>query len=199
MTLTADQIPFILALGCTAALIAVTLWALRITDGARGAARKFRDRATKLEEQLARADSVFGAHPGVILVWEDDALDENLDEISAPQLYGSPAALAGLLRYTDEAISLDPAVRIVEGLADLEARDSVKQDATLRQRLKELRRDGTAFSLKIIGPGEAHLDADGRTAGARAVVWITDATIRGIEESAARGRLEEARQVGNAP
>lgn len=65
----------------------------------------------------------------------------------------------------------------------------------MRQRLKELRQDGTAFSLKIIGPGEAHLDADGRTAGARAVVWITDATIRGIEESAARGRLEEARQV----
>lgn len=195
MTLTADVLPFILALGSVATVIAVMLWALRITDGARGAARKFRDRSTMLEEQLARADSVFGAYPGVILVWEDDALDENLDEISRPQLYGSSAALAGLLRYTDEAISIDPAVRIVEGLADLEARDTVKQDATLRQRLKELRSDGTAFSLKIIGPGEAHLDADGRTAGARAVVWITDATTRGIEESAARGRLEEARQV----
>lgn len=195
MTVTADQVPFILALGCTAALIAVILWALRITDGARGAAKKFRDRANKLEEQLARSDSVFGAHPGVILVWEDDALEADSDDITPPQLYGSLAALAGLLRYTDAAISNDPAVRIIEGLADLEARDSVKQDTTLRQRLRELRQDGTAFSLKIIGPGEAHLDADGRTAGARAVVWITDATTRGIEESAARGRLEEARQV----
>ncbi len=195
MILTADQIPLVLAFGCTAIAIAVTLWAMRITDGARGAAKKFRDRSTELEEQLARADSVFGAHPGVILVWEDDGLDEDLDEIPAPRLDGSLAALAGLLRYTDEAISTNPAVRIVEGLADLEARDSVKQDTTLRQRLKELRRDGTAFSLKIIGPGEAHLDADGRTAGSRAVVWITDATTRGIEESAARGRLEEARQV----
>ena len=195
MALTADQVPFILTLGLAAATIASLLWALRVTDGARGAAKKFKDRATKLEEQLARADSVFGAHPGVILVWEDDALEAEDDEISPPQLYGSLAALAGLLRYTDEAISTDPAVRIIEGLADLEARDSVKQDTTLRQRLKELRQDGTAFSLKIIGPGEAHLDADGRTAGARAVVWITDATTRGIEESAARGRLEEARQV----
>ncbi len=195
MALTADQIPFILAFGCTAALIATILWAMRITDGARGSMRKFRDRAAKLEDQLARADSVFGAHPGVILVWEDDVLDTEGDEIPPPQLYGSLAALAGLLRYTDDAISSDPAVRIVEGLADLEARDSVKQDTTLRQRLKELRQEGTAFSLKIIGPGEAHLDADGRTAGARAVVWITDATTRGIEESAARGRLEEARQV----
>ena len=195
MSLTADQIPFLLAFGSTAAMIAIMLWALRITDGARGAAKKFRDRSNRLEEQLARSDSVFGAHPGVILVWEDDALEADGDDITAPQLYGSPAALAGLLRYTDAAISIDPAVRIIEGLADLEARDSVKQDTTLRQRLKELRQDGTAFSLKIIGPGEAHLDADGRTAGARAVVWITDATTRGIEESAARGRLEEARQV----
>ncbi len=195
MTLTGDQVPFILALGTAALSIASLLWALRISDGARGAARKFRERAGQLEEQLARADSVFGAHPGVILVWEGDALEHEGDDITPPQLYGSLAALAGLLKYTDEAISNDPAVRIIEGLADLEARDSVKQDTTLRQRLKELRQDGTAFSLKIIGPGETHLDADGRTAGARAVVWINDATTRGIEESAARGRLEEARQV----
>jgi len=195
MTLTGDQVPFILALGTAALSIASLLWALRISDGARGAAKKFRERAGQLEEKLARADSVFGAHPGVILVWEGDALEHEGDDITPPQLYGSLAALAGLLKYTDEAISTDPAVRIIEGLADLEARDSVKQDTTLRQRLKELRQDGTAFSLKIIGPGETHLDADGRTAGARAVVWINDATTRGIEESAARGRLEEARQV----
>ena len=48
MTLTADHIPFILAFGSVALLIAGLLWALRITDGARGAARKFRDRATVL-------------------------------------------------------------------------------------------------------------------------------------------------------
>jgi len=195
MALTGDQVPFILAAGTAALSLASILWALRISDGARGAAKKLRDRANELEEKLAKADSVFGAHPGVILVWEGDALEADSDDITPPQLYGSLAALAGLLRYTDDAISADPAVRIIEGLADLEARDSVKQDTTLRQRLRELRQDGTAFSLKIIGPGDAHLDADGRTAGARAVVWITDATTRGIEESAARGRLEEARQV----
>ena len=195
MALTGDQVPFILAAGTAALSLASILWALRISDGARGAAKKLRDRSNELEEKLARADSVFGAHPGVILVWEDEALEADGDDITPPQLYGSLAALAGLLRYTDDAISPDPAVRIIEGLADLEARDSVKQDTTLRQRLKELRQDGTAFSLKIIGPGETHLDADGRTAGARAVVWITDATTRGIEESAARGRLEEARQA----
>lgn len=195
MALTGDQVPFILAAGTAALSLASILWALRISDGARGAARKLRDLANELEGKLARADSVFGAHPGVILVWEDETLEGANDDIAPPQLYGSLAALAGLLRYTDDAISADPAVRIVEGLADLEARDSIKQDTTLRLRLRELREHGTPFSLKIIGPGHTHLDADGRTAGARAVVWITDATVRGIEESAARGRLEEARQV----
>src|SRR6185295_18213664 len=34
---------------------------------------------------------------------------------------------------------------------------------------------------------------DGRTASARAVLWITDTTIKGLEESRSRLRLEEAR------
>ncbi|HCK84235.1 MAG TPA: tyrosine protein kinase, partial [Hyphomonadaceae bacterium] len=36
---------------------------------------------------------------------------------------------------------------------------------------------------------------DGRTAGARAVLWITDLSVRGVEEGGARGRIEGARQV----
>tara|TARA_R100001132_G_C3269755_1_gene91968 strand:- start:216 stop:2396 length:2181 start_codon:yes stop_codon:yes gene_type:complete len=104
-------------------------------------------------------------------------------------------ALAGLLSFTDDAISPDPAVRIIEGLADLEARDSSGQDTTLRIRMRELRDTGQAFSLTIIGPSGRFLEADGRTAGARAVVWVTDTTIKGLEESSARGKLEEARQV----
>ena len=190
-----DQVPFIIAAGASALSLASLLWAMRVSDGARGAAKKYKERSTELEEQVARADSVFGAHPGVILVWEGAALDVAGDDVPPPQIYGSPVALADLLRFTDDAISPDPAVRIIEGLADLEARDAVGQDTTLRMRLKELRENGQPFSLKIIGNGGSFLDADGRTAGARAVVWVTNATVKGIEESAARGRLEEARQV----
>ena len=61
--------------------------------------------------------------------------------------------------------------------------------------MRELRDTGQAFSLTIIGPSGRFLEADGRTAGARAVVWVTDTTIKGLEESSARGKLEEARQV----
>ncbi len=195
MAISGDHVPLIAAAGASAFALASILWALRVSDGARGAAKKFRERAGDLEEKLARAESVFGAHPGVILVWEGDALDIAGDDIPAPQIYGSPVALAGLLRFTDDAISPDPAVRIIEGLADLEARDAGGLDTTLRIRLRELRETGAAFSLTLIGPSGRFLEADGRTAGARAVVWITDSTVRGLEESSARGRLEEARQV----
>ena len=88
---------------------------MRVSDGARGAAKKYKERSSELEEQVARADSVFGAHPGVILVWEGEALDVAGDDVPPPQIYGSPVALADLLRFTDDAISPDPAVRIIEG------------------------------------------------------------------------------------
>lgn len=195
MGITADQLPVFMSVGAAALGLAALLWALRVSDGARGAAKKYRDRAADLETDLAEHRSILGAHPGVILVWQGEALDMEGDEISTPELFGSPVALAGLLSFTDDAISIDPAVRIIEGLADLEARDGAGQDTTLRIRLRELRENGQPFSLTIIGPSGRFLEADGRTAGARAVVWVTDTTIKGLEESSARGKLEEARQV----
>ncbi|WP_273242774.1 sensor histidine kinase [Hyphomonas atlantica] len=195
MAITADQVPLIMSAGATALGLAALLWALRVSDGARGAARKYKDRSSDLETLLAEHRSILGAHPGVILVWQGDALEPDSEEMTPPELYGSPVALAGLLSFTDDAISPDPAVRIIEGLADLEARDSSGQDTTLRIRMRELRDTGQAFSLTIIGPSGRFLEADGRTAGARAVVWVTDTTIKGLEESSARGKLEEARQV----
>ena len=195
MAITADQVPIIMSAGATALGLAALLWALRVSDGARGAARKYKDRSSDLETLLAEHRSILGAHPGVILVWQGEALEPDSEEMTPPELYGSPVALAGLLSFTDDAISPDPAVRIIEGLADLEARDSSGQDTTLRIRMRELRDTGQAFSLTIIGPSGRFLEADGRTAGARAVVWVNDTTIKGLEESSARGKLEEARQV----
>ena len=182
-----------IAIGASALAISSLVWALRISDGARGAARKFRDRARSLEERLARADSVFGAHPGVIMVWEDDIIEG--EDWGDPKFYGSPVALASLLNFTEDAMAANPAERLLSGLGDLEARDGAGRDATLRQRLQQLRNDGAPFSLTIIGPNGRFLEADGRTAGARAVLWISDSTIKGLEESGARGRLEEARQI----
>ena len=197
MDMTFTQPLVLLVAGAAAFGIAALLWALRISDGARGAARKYREQEQQAREKLARAESVFGAHPGVIMVWEDADAEAQPNipqsEWGRPNLYGSPVALMGILRFADDGTSEDPGVRILEGLADLEARDGAGQDATLRERLKQLRRDGAPFSLTIIGPSGRFLEADGRTAGARAVLWITDTTIKGLEESGARPRIEEAR------
>ena len=197
MDMTLTQPLVLLVAGAAAFGIAALLWALRISDGARGAARKYREQEQQARDKLARAESVFGAHPGVIMVWEDADAEAQpnipLSEWGLPNLYGSPVALMGILRFADDGTSEDPGVRILEGLADLEARDGAGQDATLRERLKQLRKDGAPFSLTIIGPSGRFLEADGRTAGARAVLWITDTTIKGLEESGARARIEEAR------
>lgn len=195
MQLTPEQVPLIIAAGALALGLAFILWALRTSDGARGAAKRYKDRVGESESELAEIKSVLGAHPGIIMVWQGDELDVEGDDITPPAIHGSPVALASLLRFTDDAVSMDPAVRIIEGLADLEARDASGGDTTLRIRLRELAEEGQPFSLTLIGQSGRFLEADGRTAGARVVVWISDSTIKGLEESSARGRLEEARQV----
>ena len=195
MQLTPEQVPLIIAAGALALGLAFILWALRTSDGARGAAKRYKDRVGESEAELAEIKSVLGAHPGIIMVWQGDELDVEGDDITPPAIHGSPVALASLLRFTDDAVSIDPAVRIIEGLADLEARDAAGGDTTLRIRLRELAEEGQPFSLTLIGASGRFLEADGRTAGARVVVWISDSTIKGLEESSARGRLEEARQV----
>src|SRR5690606_17959214 len=125
----------LLVAGAAAFGIAALLWALRISDGARGAAKRFKEQELETRQKLARAESVFGAHPGVIMVWEDDEPAEAAEpgappkpkaqqtEWGLPSLYGSPVALMGLLRFADDGSADQPAVRILEGLADLEARD----------------------------------------------------------------------------
>ena len=182
--------------GAIAAGIAALLWALRVTDGARGTIGKWRDRAAELEEKIARADSIFGAHPGVVLIWEDGGAPAEESDWGKPRLYGSPLALASLLRFSDEATAAtDPGVRILQGLASFEAEDATGGRTRLAPALAKLRRDGAPFSLTISTTAGVFVEIDGRTAGPRAVVWILDASVKGVEESGARGRIDEARQV----
>jgi hypothetical protein len=61
---------FLVAGGSAALGIASLLWALRVTDGARGGVERWKDRARELEDKVSRADTIFGAHPGVVLIWE---------------------------------------------------------------------------------------------------------------------------------
>lgn len=184
--------------GAVGFAVATALWAWRLTEGVRSARSHWQKRVGWLEDRLARADSVFGAHPGLVLVWETPP-EPDAEGWSSPRVYGSPTALASLVQFADLGTGVindpDPAAALLDGIADYEARSAGGVETTLRQRMGELMREGKPFSLTVSGPSGRFIEADGRPAGSQLVVWIADATIRGLEESGARGRLEEARSV----
>ena len=187
--------------GSVAFALSAAVWAHRLTAGARAARRAWRARIADLENRAARAESVFAAHPGLVMVWPAPP-EADGSSWTPPALHGSPAALAAMFAFAelDERPRADPGARILESLADFEARSASGEVTTLRQRLNALVEDGKPFSLTLTGPSGRFIEADGRPAGRQLVVWLTDATIKGREEAGARGRVEAARRtVGDDP
>ena len=72
--------------GAAAIAVASLLWALRVTDGARGTVEVWKKRVRELEDKVAWADAVFGAFPGVVLIWEDLVADGEGEWGQAPHL-----------------------------------------------------------------------------------------------------------------
>ena len=184
----------LVAAGSAAIAIAALLWAIRVTEGARGSVAAWKKRSRELEDTVAWADAVFGAHPGVVLIWEDTLADSETDW-GKPRVYGSPLALASLLRFSGAAHAAEPAIRILQGLTGFDARGATGVITRLAPALQRLRREGAPFSLTISTPDGVYVEVDGRTAGARAVVWILDASVRGVEEGGAGGRIDGATEV----
>ncbi len=190
--MSAQTASIIVALGAVFFALAVTLWAIRLTRGVREANLGWRRRAEALEDKINHADSLFAAHPGLVMVWPD-AVNCPDGQWGIPRIYGSQVALGSMLKFAQSRNRADPASAILEGLADYEARDSAGNETTLRERLTQLHTRGEPFSLTIIGPNGHFLEVDGRAAGVQIALWLTDSTIKGLEESSARGRLEELR------
>jgi signal transduction histidine kinase len=185
----------IVTIGAVAFAVAVGGWAFRMTAGARAAQAVWRRRMGELEDRLSRADSIFGAHPGLVLIWDEPPFDEAETGWGQPRIFGSTVALASLLKFAEVSDGPDPAGVLMDGLADYEARSTSGDETTLRRRFQDLMQQGRPFSLTIIAPSGRFLEVDGRAAGTQLVVWLSDATIRGLEESGARGRIEEARRL----
>lgn len=180
--------------GSASIAVAALIWAMRVTDGARGGVEAWKKRARELEDKVAWADAIFGAHPGVVLIWED-LLADGENDWGSPRIYGSPLALASLLRFSDAAFAAEPPVRILQGLSVFDAVDATGATTRLAPSITRLRREGAAFSLRISTPDGVFVEVDGRTAGARAVAWILDASVRGVEEGAAVGRIGAGHEV----
>lgn len=170
------------------ALLAV-FSAIRANGGAAGGGDVWKSRYAELERKMVKFDSVFGSYPGLILVW-DEKLKGPESGWGRPKVFGSPAALASIQRFAEPGRSKDMALRILDGLADLDAIGEADGSLKLRNSLDVLRRNGEPFSITIVLPEGNVIEADGRVAGGQAVLWLEDASIRGEDERTAISRFE---------
>jgi signal transduction histidine kinase len=173
--------------GSVAFALASSVWAYRLTAGARKARKLWRDRILAAEDRAERNDSLFAAHPGVVVVW-DGAPHANAEHWSAPRLYGSPAALASLLQFAELSQSGGSngqiATDILDSISDFTARTANGDTTSFRDRARALMSDGAPFSLTISGPSGRQIQVDGRPAGRQLVIWLTDTALRQAENAA---------------
>jgi len=106
---------------------------------------------------------------------------------------GSPAALASIMRFADPGKSSQLAMRVLDGLADLNTISEREDSQPLRTYIQNLRTKGEPFSISIVLPEGNIIEADGRVAGRQVVLWLEDASIRGEDEKAAISRFENFR------
>jgi signal transduction histidine kinase len=157
---------------------------------------QWKSRAKALDALVGNYDAVFGAYPGLVLVWDDGGIIQGQDaEFGVPRVFGSPAALASMMRFSEPGRTKDLAMRILSGLADLDTVSDKSRPPTLRTLLVALRKNGEAFSASIILPGGKIIEADGRVAGQQIVLWLQDASIRGEDEREAISRFEITRMT----
>lgn len=197
-----DQIinPFlIVTLGAVVLAVLASLFALRAISQSGEAGRRWKNKASELDRQIGEYDSIFGAYPGLILVWEE-AVPTGADTMQSqwgnPKVYGSPAALASILRFADAGKPKDLPQRVLNSLADHKTIAATEEPLTLRSYLLGLRTRGEPFSISIVLPEGNIIEADGRVAGRQVVLWLEDSSIRGEDEKTAISRFETSRLTG---
>jgi signal transduction histidine kinase len=181
--------------GAVAFALSAAVWAYRLTAGAREARTQWRQRLMSADDRAVRAESVFAAHPGLVLVWDTPPRADQ-SEWAKPAIHGSPAALASMVSFAElgagAAASGDAAAQILDALADFDAQTPGGDLSTLRVRMTALIEAGQPFSLTISGPSGRRIEADGRPAGRRLVLWLTDPAVRGLETHAGSGQVARA-------
>lgn len=159
--------------------------------------QRWKGRAKALDQQIGQFDGVFGAYPGLVLVW-DKRSGADTSDFGQPRVFGSPAALASMMRVSEPGGFGDTAMRVLMGLADLDLVTDDPSRPTLRTLLTTLRSKGEPFSVSILLPEGNIIEADGRVAGSQIVLWLQDASIRGEDERKAISRFETSKLMADA-
>eukprot|EP00439_Symbiodinium_sp_Y106_P088301 s1_g837.t1 len=153
---------FLIAVGAVALAIGCAYWT------ALSSARTRRQRLAHEQEVVAmgaRVDTVeaiLASEPGAVLIWSPDTMTAKPGTLqSRPQIAGSTVSLA------------DPATGNVD-YEDVLRRLTPETAGNLRNAVDMLRSRGARFSLTIHSNDGRTFEAEGRPAGAQAVVWIRD-------------------------
>jgi len=179
-------------LGAIVVAFVAVMFALRLTVREGASASRWKNKATDLDRRLGSYDAIMGAYPGLILVWEENTVTPG-SGWGDPKVLGSPAALASMMRFADPGRSSQLAMRVLDGVADLNTISERADSQPLRTYIQNLRTKGEPFSISIILPEGNIIEADGRVAGRQVVLWLEDASIRGEDEKAAISRFENSR------
>ena len=99
------------------AFVAV-MFALRLSLKEGASALRWKSKAVEFDRRLGSYDAIMGAYPGLILVWEENTVTKE-GGWGDPKVLGSPAALASIMRFADPGKSSQLAMRVLDGLADL--------------------------------------------------------------------------------
>lgn len=185
---------FIALLAAGALAVAAVAWALRVSAASRNASVVWTRKLSEMEAQLEKSDAVLSAHPGLVLVWEDD-YDSIEQGWGAPKILGGPAALASLMSFAKDLDdrAATPVTRLLNTLGDLPLEDDGPPEdfRKLRDKVSELRRHGIAFSGSVMTNEGRAIEADGRVAGGQVALWLTDPAVRMAEDTGIMGKVRE--------
>lgn len=192
---TAAAQPILVGLLASGALaVAAIAWALRVSAASRNASVIWTKKLAEMEAQLEKSDAVLSAHPGLVLVWEDDY--ESIEQgWGAPKILGGPAALASLMSFAKDLDdrAATPVTRLLNTLGDLPLEDDgpLEEFKKLKDKVRELRKHGIAFSGSVMTHEGRAIEADGRVAGGQVALWLTDPAVRMAEDTGIMGKVHE--------
>jgi signal transduction histidine kinase len=187
--------PFLIGFFGALGLVAATAaWAVRLLQASRNATVVWTKKLAEMEAELDKADAVLSVHPGLVIVWEDDyqAIEQGWGE---PKILGGPAALASLMAFARdlEDRTATPVARLLNTLGELPLEDDGPPEdfKKLKDKVRELRRHGIAFSGSVMTSEGRAIEADGRVAGGQVALWLTDPAARMAEDTGFLGKLRE--------
>lgn len=184
---------FVASAGAIALAVAAVLWAMRVSAATRNQSVHWSGRLAEMEARLEKSDAVLSAHPGLVLVWEDDSKSLKTGW-GDPKILGGPAALASLLSFSKDLGdgASAPVERLLNSLGALPLdEDNAETQQTLQEKVHDLRAHGVAFSGNVVTPDGRSIEIDGRVAGGQVALWITDPAVRMAEDGAIIGAFRE--------